>query len=92
VYTYRQDVLDGLASHGLIPRADTPPGQLRDAVRDLYRYEIRALRDRLIAGQFAKHEYAGRVILLRRRYWLLSVPLPLWLEPEAGPRLGESGI
>ncbi|HTI50065.1 MAG TPA: hypothetical protein VL475_03910 [Planctomycetaceae bacterium] len=86
MYTYRQDVLEGLASHGLIPRADTPPNQLRDAVRDLYRYEIRVLRDRLIAGEFPKHEYAGRVILLRQRYWLLSVPLPLWLEPEARNR------
>jgi hypothetical protein len=86
VYTYHQEVLDGLASHGLIPRADTAPGQLRDAVRDLYRYEIRALRDRLIAGEFPKHEYAGRVVALRQRYWLLSVPLPLWVTPGSGMR------
>jgi hypothetical protein len=79
VYTYRDEVLDGLASHGLVPRPDTSPDQLRDAVRDLYRYEIRALRDRLIAGEFPKHDYAGRVVALRRRYWLLSMPLPLWL-------------
>lgn len=86
MYTYRQEVLDGLASHGLIPRAETPPIQLRDAVRDLYRYEIRVLRDRLIAGEFPKHEYAGRVILLRQRYWLLSVPLQLWVAPGSGMR------
>ena len=79
MYTYHQEVLDGLASHGLIPRPDTPPEQLRDAVRDLYRYEIRALRDRLLGGEFPKHDYAGRVVSLRQRYWLLSVPLQRWL-------------
>ena len=31
---------------------DTPPRLLRDAVNDLYRYEIRGLRDRCRAGEF----------------------------------------
>ena len=39
---YYQQILDELAGHGLIPRPDTPPQLLRDAVRDLYKYEIRA--------------------------------------------------
>ena len=58
--------------------ADTPPQQLRDAVRDLYKYEIRRLRGRLIAGEIARKDYAGHVVSLRTRYWLLSVPIELW--------------
>jgi hypothetical protein len=79
--TYRYDarVLDALAGHGLIPRPETPPGQLRDAVRDLYRYEIKRLRRALLAGHIAKRDYADHVVALRRGYPLLSVPTDLWL-------------
>jgi hypothetical protein len=81
VFTYHQQLLDTLASHGLIPTPETSPQRLRDALRDLYRYEIRRLRDRLIAGEFPKQDYAGLVVELRRRYWLLSVPTELWTKP-----------
>ena len=78
-YHYHQQVLDGLARHGLRPARDTSPEKLRDAVRDLYKYEIRRLRSELLAGRIPKTDYAGHVIALRRRYWLLSVPVQLWL-------------
>ena len=48
--TYHQQVLDTLAAHGLVPTSGTSPQQLRDALRELFKYEIRRLRDRLIAG------------------------------------------
>ena len=78
--TYRYDdrILHALAGHGLVPLPDTPPGVLRNAVRDLYRYEIRRLRDSLIAGRIAKSDYASHVVELRKRYLVLSVPLELW--------------
>ena len=79
MYRYHQQVLDALSGHGLMPGPDTSPQQLRDATRDLYKYEIRRLRDRLLAGEFPKGEYADRVVGLRRRYWVLSVPLDLWV-------------
>jgi len=79
VYSYHQRVLDKLGDHGLVPTPDTSPQQLRDALRDLYKYEIRRLRDRLIAGEFPKRDYAGLVLTLRQRYWLLSIPTELWL-------------
>ena len=79
-YTYRPRVLEALGRHGLRPLDGTPPQQLRDALRDLYKYEIRRLRSELLAGRFPKHEYAGRVIALRERYSLLSLPLELWTE------------
>jgi hypothetical protein len=80
VWVYHQRILDELAGHGLIPGPETPPQPLRDAVRDLYKYEIRRLRDRLLAGDIPKREYAGHVIELRRRYWILSVPTVLWTD------------
>jgi hypothetical protein len=80
VPAYHPEILAELGRHGLIPASDTPPGRLRDAVRDLYKYEIRRLRDRVIAGDIRKHEYAGHVVELRKRYWLLSVPTELWVE------------
>src|SRR4051812_23488897 len=78
----RPHVLDELAGHGLAPLPATTPEQLRDAVRDLYRYEIRRLRSELLAGRILKRDYAGRVVALRERYPLLSLPLPMWVEPQ----------
>jgi hypothetical protein len=76
----RAGVLDELARHGLRPGPTTPLPLLRDAVRDLYRYEIRRLRSELLAGRIRKIDYAGRVVDLRNRYPLLSLPLELWSE------------
>ena len=77
-YGYRPEVLEQLSEHGFKPLSSTTPGQLRDALRDLYKYEIKVLRSSLLAGRIAKPDYAGHVISLRKRYWLLSVPLQLW--------------
>ena len=85
-YQYHAKVLEELARHGLMPLPDTAPAQLRDAVRDLYKYEIRRLRSELLARRIRKPDYAGHVIALRRRYPLLSIPVELWLvpPPDAG--------
>ena len=77
-YEYRPQVLDELARHGLRPLPTTPPQQLRDAVRDLYKYEIKRLRADLLANRIRKVDYAGHVVQLRTRYQLLSVPLQFW--------------
>ncbi len=81
-YSYRVEVLEELARHGLCPGPSTAPGHLRDAVRDLYKYEIKRLRGELLAGTFPKSEYAGKVVALRERYPLLSIPTALWVAPE----------
>jgi len=75
---YAPAILHALATHGLAPRPDTPPGFLRDAVNDLYRYEIRRLRDRCRRGEFPSADLAAHVVQLRRRYLLLSTPLERW--------------
>ncbi len=79
---YRLEVLDELARHGLAPRADTSPEKLREQINDLYRFEIRALRDRCRAGEFTTHQLPARVVELRKRYLLLSIPMERWTEPE----------
>ena len=71
--------MDTLAGHGLRPRADTPIDVLRAQVSDLYRYEIRQLRGRLLAGHIPKAAYADAVRTLRKRYLLLSLPKDQWL-------------
>jgi hypothetical protein len=70
---YRPDVLEHLLGHGVRPTARTPPGLVRDFVRDLYKYEIRCLRERYLRKEFPKREYAGRVDALRRRYPVLAL-------------------
>jgi hypothetical protein len=71
-------VLEALAQHGLRPAADTPVALLREQVHDLYRVEIRKLRDRCRAGEFPMTELAPRVVELRKRYMLLSIPVERW--------------
>jgi hypothetical protein len=79
-YRYYDRILDELAKHGLVPRPDTPPTRLRDAVRDLYRYEIRRLRRSLLEGTIAKRDYAAHVVALREKYPVLSVPVEFWVQ------------
>jgi hypothetical protein len=78
-FEYAPEALDILAEHGLQPHAGTPPAVVREGLSDLYRYEIRRLKQRLLAGEFPKEQYIDRVIELRRRYWLLSVPVDRWV-------------
>jgi len=73
-------VLAALAEHGLRPRRNTPLALLREQINDLYRVEIRKLRDRCRDGEFPVNELAGRVVELRRRYLLLSIPIAHWVE------------
>lgn len=77
-YVYHPQILEELARHGLRPLPTTTPQQLRDAVRDLYKYEIKRLRADLLAQRIRKADYADRVIQLRNRYPLLSLPIRFW--------------
>jgi hypothetical protein len=80
VQTLKPEVLEALAEHGLRPRDDTPLALLREQINDLYRLEIRKLRDECRAGAFPMTELAPRVVQLRRRYLLLSIPTAQWVE------------
>jgi hypothetical protein len=75
----KPEILDALAGHGLRPRPDTPLALLREQISDLYRIEIRKLRDRCRAGEFPAGELASHVVELRKRYLLLSIPVERWV-------------
>ncbi|HEX6163699.1 MAG TPA: hypothetical protein VFZ31_10055 [Vicinamibacterales bacterium] len=75
----KPEVLEALANHGLRPRADTRLALLREQINDLYRVEIRKLRDQCRAGEFPTTELAPRVVELRKRYMLLSIPVDRWV-------------
>ena len=71
-------VVETLAGHGLCPTSETSVDVLRAQVNDLYRYEIRQLRRRLLAGGIPKGSYVDAVRALRLRYLLLSLPKEHW--------------
>jgi hypothetical protein len=79
-YAYRRDVLDALAGHGVRPTPRTRPELVHEFVSDLYRYELRRLRDRLRRAEFPKGEYFNRVVALRRRYAIISTPAEAWID------------
>ena len=79
---YRPEVLDELGRHGLAPVSDTQPTRLREQINDLYRIEIRKLRDRCRAGEIPVRELPAQVVELRKRYMLLSIPMDAWVEPD----------
>jgi hypothetical protein len=82
-FVYRRDVLEYLLQHGVRPTDHTPPGLVRDFVRDLYKYEIRCLRERYLRGNFPKPEYAVRVDALRRRYPVLALHAREFVEVQS---------
>jgi hypothetical protein len=81
-FRYLPDVLEHLLRHGVRPTDRTPPQVVRNFVRDLYKYEIRCLRDRYLRRDFPKIEYASRVDALRRRYPVLALQPREFVEPE----------
>lgn len=78
VYEYRKEILNELIKHGVCPKPTTPPDLIMSHLNDLYRYEIRRLRKRLVRREFPKGEYADRVVALRKRYPLVSIPTNHW--------------
>jgi hypothetical protein len=78
-YRYRDDVLDALWRHGVHPTPETPPELVHEFVSDLYRYELRRLRNRLVRGEIAKAGYYDRVVDLRRKYPLVSLKPDQWV-------------
>ena len=80
-YRYRADVLAQLAAHGIQPTRATPPERVHEFVNDLYRYELRRLRDRLLRREIRKPDYYAHVVEVRRRYPVLAMKPWQWLEP-----------
>jgi len=77
---YRPEVLAALERHGVRPRPDTPAALVHEFVSDLYRYELRRLRARLVRGEIPRTGYYDRVVALRRQYPLVSLKPEQWVE------------
>ena len=73
VYRYKREILHQLCDHGIRPTPATPPQVVHDFVNDLYRYELRRLRDRLVRHEIPKAGYYERVVELRRKYLIVSL-------------------
>lgn len=82
VYRYKPEVLDQLARHGVVPKPTTPPTAVRAVVNDIYRYELRLLRDRYLAGEFSKQAYYAKVVETRNRYPVLGILTRYWTLSE----------
>ncbi|HIM52156.1 MAG TPA: hypothetical protein EYM36_09605 [Acidobacteria bacterium] len=81
-YTYHPKVSEDLGRFGLRPRPTTPPALAKEFVNDLYRYELRTLRARLVARKIPRQGYSDRVVELRKKYFLLSIRLDLWAKAD----------
>jgi hypothetical protein len=79
-YRFRADVLEQLERHGVRPTTATRPELVHEFVSDLYRYELRRLRDRLVRREIPRAGYFERVVALRRQYPLVSLKPEQWLE------------
>ena len=80
VYRYKPEVLELLAGHGVVPKPTTPPTVARAVVNDIYRYELRLLRDRYLVGEFSKQAYYDKVVQVRNRYPVMGMLTRHWTE------------
>ena len=78
IYRYKAEILAQLAEHGVIPKPTTPPTTARGVVNDIYRYELRKLRDRYLVGEFSKQDYYRMVVEVRNRYPVMAVLTRHW--------------
>lgn len=79
-HRYRKEVLQQLSEHGVQPTSATRPELVHEFVNDLYRYELRRLRDRLLRRDVAKSDYYDLVVEVRRRYPVLALQPRQWLD------------
>ena len=69
-----------LERHGAKPTPATPPALVHEYVSDLYRFELRRLRERLLRKEFPKAAYFSRVVDLRKQYPVISLKPWQWVE------------
>src|SRR5262245_9494859 len=79
-WSYPDDLVAGLRPLGVEPTSRTRPSVVREFVNDLYRYELRRLRESQRGRELDKAEYHARVVALRKQYWVLTLPPKAWGE------------
>jgi len=86
-YRYRPQILKQLETFGVFPRPHTDPVIVRDFLKFLYTMEIRTMRVEQRArerddGGESRPGYVNRVLELRERYPILSIPVEWWVERD----------
>ncbi|HUO85041.1 MAG TPA: hypothetical protein VM534_08005 [Thermoanaerobaculia bacterium] len=84
-FRYRPEILSALEALNVHPKPWTDPVMVRDYLKALYTMEIRTMRvgetHRLRSGErMEPKEYARRVVELREKYRVLSIPVRWWAE------------
>ena len=77
-WRYSGELSELLSAHGILPTSDTHPRLVRDYLNDLYRFEIRRLKGRHRRGDVSKADYVPEVVLLRKKYVVLSLTPEEW--------------
>ena len=82
---YRSEVLSALEALGVAPRPDTQPRLVYSFLRALYTFEIRERKARrreaeAFLGRQPLSIYSRQIDELRRKYFLLRVPVRQWVE------------
>ena len=75
---YRPEGLKALLRYGVCPTGSTSPALVHEFVSDLYRFELRRLREEYVRGAVPKRSYSEHVVTLRKKYLLISVPVKHW--------------
>jgi hypothetical protein len=81
-FRYLDHVLAELLKYGVRPTEHTPPEIARGFINELYKFELRKLRDRYVRGEFPKREYHKLVIEIRDRYPVLALTPRQWLKRD----------
>lgn len=77
-WRYPPDLRAALEDHGVSPTDRTSPDLVRGYLNDLYRFEIRRLKQRHLDGVVPKADYVPKVIELRKKYFALSFTPDQW--------------
>ena len=78
IWRYPEALCAALEEHGVSPKDGTSPRLVRGYLNDLYRFEIRRLRERHVKGFVSKADYVPQVIVLRKKYVALSLTPEEW--------------
>jgi hypothetical protein len=77
-FEYEPEILAQLLTHGVRPLPRTRPAIVFRFIGELYRHELWRLKRLRARGVFPARVYSERVLDLRRRYPLVSVPVKHW--------------
>ncbi len=75
----------------MFPTEHTPPALVRGFVNEIYKFELRKLRDRYVRGEFPKREYHRLVIQIRDRYPVLALRPREWITGEGAANVSAEG-